>query len=109
METIYSGIGDCEDTSILCATLFYDAGYKSGVYSIPEHAMLALHIDNYVTPTMGEGRELMCYYQKNTNISFYGCESTSERPRQAGCASSSLIRDEHGNKFPLSDVYLYVI
>ena len=109
METIYSGIGDCEDTSILCATLFYDAGYKSGVYSIPEHAMLALHIDNYVTPTMGEGRELMCYYQKNTNISFYGCESTSERPSQAGCASSSLIRDEHGNKFPLSDVYLYVI
>lgn len=109
METIYSGIGDCEDTSILCATLFYDAGYKSGVYSIPGHAMLALHVDNYVTPTMDEDCELMCYYKKNTDISYYGCESTSERPDPVGAAASSLIRDDKGNKFPLSDMYLYVI
>ncbi len=109
METIYSGIGDCEDTSILCATLFHDAGYKSGVYLIPKHAMLALHIDDYITPYMTQGDELMCYYQRGTNISFYGCESTAEYPSQIGCASTSLLCDEQGKRYSLSDTHLYVI
>lgn len=109
METIYSGIGDCEDTSILGATLFYDAGYKSGVYQLPGHAMLALHIDNYVTPAMDEYDEYMCYCPKNSSVTYYGCESTSEYPSQVGCAPSSLIRDEQGNLYPLNKMRLYLI
>ncbi len=109
METIYSGIGDCEDTSILCATFFHDAGYKAGVYSIPSHAMVAVHIDSYVTPIVTKNHEIMCYIQTKTDTSFYGCESTAEWSCPAGVAASSLIRDEHGNKFPLNKVYLYVI
>ncbi len=109
METIYSGMGDCEDTSILCATLFHDAGYNSGIYDLPGHAMVAVHIDGYKSPSLKNDQQLMCYRKISNDTTYYGCESTTEQPRPAGIANSSLFIDEYGKKLEMSDISLYVI
>ncbi|MCQ2069599.1 MAG: Ig-like domain-containing protein [archaeon] len=78
-QTIYSGIGDCEDTSIVMALLFKAAGFDSGVFVIPGtgsmaasgHAMAAIHIDGLVcdgTPYIHKGD------------TYYLCESTVNAP-----------------------------
>jgi len=88
METIYSGIGDCEDTSILAATLFYECGYKAGIYDLPGHAMAAVHVDGYVAPSTKESQGIMCFTHTKSGVSYYGCESTCEYACGVGVASS---------------------
>ena len=109
METIYSGCGDCEDTSILAATLFYDAGFKSGVFTLPGHAMAAVHVDDYKNPVpKPEGYEYMGYTAKNDpSTVYYGCETTTMVFRDVGMGASSLINDSHGNRY--RDVKLYTV
>lgn len=106
METIYSGCGDCEDTSILAATLFYDAGFKSGVFLIPYHAMAAVHVENYTTPDpIPEGYEYMAY--KSNGVVYYGCESTCWYSKPVGMGASELINDSNGIRY--KDVEIYTV
>lgn len=44
-EYLWDGAGDCEDSSILYATLMYAMGYDAGILVFYNHAMAAIHLD----------------------------------------------------------------
>ncbi len=44
VETLYRGIGDSNDSSILCASLFAYAGYDSGLLYLPDKTMAAVSL-----------------------------------------------------------------
>ncbi len=46
LETLYDKQGDCEDGAILLAALLYAAGYDSGIYLLPEHAVGAVSVES---------------------------------------------------------------
>lgn len=56
METLYMGMGDCEDTAFLSAALFSAAGYRSALASPPGHMMSLVVIDGYEPDAMFEFR-----------------------------------------------------
>lgn len=83
LETIYNGTGDCEDTSALCASLFEAAGYDSGVFIIPGHAIAAVSIDGFtagnVSPTYSQLVSQFSYVSGTET--YYGCETTLDSNR----------------------------
>lgn len=106
METIYSGSGDCEDTAILCAVLFDEAGYPAGVYDIPEHAVAAVHVAEY-SGDIRPGFDYMAYsIAGGDGKLYYGCETTMEYPSGIGAVPSSLINDELGVRHEEIKLYL---
>lgn len=108
METIYSGCGDCEDTAVICAVLFEEAGYSAGVYDIPGHAMAAVHVADYTQPSFQSGWEDMAYTVTGGDGKvFYGCETTTEYHVGVGAGSKSLINDSSGNRY--EDIELYLL
>lgn len=52
METIMRGVGDCEDTSILTATLLKIAGYSTALGLLPGHAIVGVVIDGFAADTV---------------------------------------------------------
>ena len=94
METIYSGCGDCEDTSVLCTTLFAAAGYAAGVYDIPGHAMSAVCIEGYEAPESSSAGDRILYTDIGGGKVYYGCETTTAYHMDVGLADSRLICDE---------------
>ncbi len=82
METIYNGSGDCEDTSILCASLFVAAGYDAGVFLIPGHAIAAVALDDYDdsehTVTSSYKSKVAVFSCTKDGKTYYGCETTLE-------------------------------
>jgi len=106
METVYSGCGDCDDTTVLTASLFKGAGYKAGTYSLPGHAMAAVHIDNYEMPTYNsEYYVYMAYYIDDPDMLYYGCETTVDTFHSVGIAYRSSLYDENGELY--KDIELY--
>ena len=106
METVYSGCGDCDDTTVLAASLFKGAGYKAGTYSLPGHAMAAVHIDNYELPSYDSNYyAYMAYYIDDPDMLYYGCETTVDTFRPVGIANKSVLFDEYGNRY--NNVKLY--
>jgi transglutaminase-like putative cysteine protease len=88
METIFYGMGDCEDTSILAAALFKALGYSAGVEILPEHAIAAVGLSSYdpgIYPT--SSFEVMS--QTVDGITYYGCETTTTTPINVGLVKSS--------------------
>ncbi|AGI48001.1 hypothetical protein TALC_01008 [Thermoplasmatales archaeon BRNA1] len=93
-ETIYTGMGDCEDTSILLAALHNAAGYSAGVTLFPGHA-----IESVALPSCGA--TLIDGYgirKDNVTISgaqfdYYGCETTTEYPFDLGLITKSMEVD----------------
>lgn len=77
LETIFSGEGDCEDTSILCAALLTASGYQSAICLVPGHAMAGVALsDNNVTPTISQeivSKNIggLTYYAGETTTSYY--------------------------------------
>lgn len=51
LETLYYGMGDCEDTSILAAALYVASGYSAAMVLVPCHALVGVAVDGYVVPT----------------------------------------------------------
>lgn len=106
MESVYSGCGDCDDTTVLTASLFKGAGYKAGTYSLPGHAMAAVHVDNYTKPSYDSERYVyMAYYIDNPDMLYYGCETTYERFVSVGLTFKSALYDDNGNRY--ENVKLY--
>lgn len=90
-ETVWSGNGDCEDTSILAATLFKLAGYESGVYLVPGHAIAAVHLDGYDTENLIGSTNLdPRSYGIMVKDGYYGCETTAEDSRPIGVINSRV-------------------
>lgn len=80
-ETIWAGAGDCEDTSILAAVLFREAGLDSGVYLVPGHAIAAVALDDYDAEEIEIDSSYSGYGVMSKTVdgsTYYGCETTVE-------------------------------
>ena len=93
LETLYHGMGDCEDTSILAATLFYLCGFDAAVCVLPGHAVAGVVIEGYDTG----------YYQSSIfevltqtvdGKTYYGCETTANSAMKAGLVDKSGYDDK---------------
>ena len=76
METIYHGMGDCEDTAILCASLFKASGYQSAVVLLPKHAIAAVALDEFTESYINPSYHVSLFYQIIDGKTYYGCETT---------------------------------
>lgn len=73
VETLFSKKGDCEDTSVLCAMLYELAGFNTAILIIPEHAMVGVALEEYVSPDCGSGEIL---HAVSAGKTFYAGETT---------------------------------
>ena len=88
METIFHGMGDCEDTSILAAALFKALGYPAGVVVIPGHALAAVGLEGYVPRTSYRPSSYEVLSQTIDDVTYYACETTVSSPQGIGLVNS---------------------
>ncbi len=74
--TLYTGMGDCEDTSILLTALYRHAGYDAGFYVFDDHVMSAVGLGTY------DDYGVDAYLDKcvSEGIGYYPCETTCISP-----------------------------
>ena len=82
--TVYSGLGDCEDTSLLLTSLFKVAGYDTALILLPSHMMGCLALSDY-------GYEASFEYGGKK---YYFCESTANNGVRIGYYSSDFEYEE---------------
>ena len=71
LETLYDHGGDCEDTSILLASLTEAMGYDASLLLFPGHMATGIHID-------GDYPDLDGFYlRSDPDTVYYYCETTS--------------------------------
>jgi hypothetical protein len=75
LETIFFGMGDCEDTSILATALFKAVGFDAAVVIIPGHAVAAVGLEQY-SPEAHDASQYEILSNKIGEITYYGCETT---------------------------------
>lgn len=83
METIYCGMGDCEDTTFLLNALYSAARYKSANIIIPDHMLSAVVLDEFRGHTV-PGLWLATSTLTSTGENLYFCETTFDDPAPAG-------------------------
>lgn len=89
LETIFYGMGDCEDTSILAAAIYESCGYdvaiglisntytSSGQTVTVGHAIVGVALDSYDTPSYNSSNyEILS--QTVNGVTYYGGETTSD-------------------------------
>ncbi len=97
IETLYHGGGDCEDTSFLCAVLFDAAGYDSGMFIVPGHALAAVALDQYSNEIdWGSSSRFHIYSYDHGGETFYGCETTLSNPMPTGVISKDYTITSDG-------------
>ncbi len=104
METIYYGMGDCEDTSILAAAIYEACGYDAAIGLLPGHAIVGVALDEYDTPTYTSSTyEIL--YQNVDGKTYYGGETTVDSFQSLG-----VIRyyeyDEHTHQYTMFSEYI---
>ena len=72
-QTIFSGIGDCEDTSILIASIMKALGYNTACVVLPSHMTFAVELSEY-------GLMSQAYNFKIEEKPYYLCETTVHAP-----------------------------
>ena len=88
LETIFYGMGDCEDTSILAAALFKAAGFGAGIVILPEHAVAAVGLSSYTPASyLSSQYELLILPAEDDLLTYYACETTSDRYQAIGLIS----------------------
>lgn len=75
LETIFYGMGDCEDTSFLTASLFAASGYHAAVAIVQGHAMAGVNVDDYIPVFKTNYKELSVIVD---GITYYICETTPD-------------------------------
>ena len=86
LETLCDGKGDCEDTSILLASLLDAKGLGGGVLLIPSHAMCAI---DYADLTCHDLEEYgKSYYSSVYDVNFYPIETTFDSFHTIGSITS---------------------
>ena len=83
--TVYTGLGDCEDTSILLSSLFKKAGFDSALIILPSHMMSGIVLPGY---SYGE-------YFVSDSKSYFFCESTANSTVKIGYCSSNYDYKEY--------------
>ena len=93
--TVYSGLGDCEDTAILLSSLFKKAGYDTMLIILPQHMMssVALSEYNYKTYFIYDAKKYYYDYEV-AGQTYYLCESTANSGIKIGYCNSDYNFDE---------------
>lgn len=75
--TLFTGMGDCEDTSILLCDIYRQAGFDTALLMLPDHMMATVSI-----PTYTDYGLTGCSVHKITyeGRSYYFCETTTSVP-----------------------------
>ena len=89
IETLLKGAGDCEDLSVLYATLLYASGYDVGIIVYKNHAMASIMLDSFKVSNNKYPLSCMEYNSEN----YYGCETTPGAQCPVGYIDSELVRD----------------
>lgn len=102
VETIFNGMGDCEDTSILLSAIYCGAGYNAAVIlvyangsggKIIGHSTSAVDLIKLVTDyNVSSGNFKSAYMSKN-NITYYFCETTVNHQLAAGYINEKYLED----------------
>ncbi|MBN2489106.1 MAG: hypothetical protein JXA98_08765 [Methanosarcinaceae archaeon] len=66
-ETLFDGGGDCEDSSILLASLLYDMGYGVSLILLPDHMAVGVKGDENMPGSYYEYEGTRYYYLETTN------------------------------------------
>lgn len=66
-ETLYNGGGDCEDSSILIASLLNDMGYDVALIQLPGHMAVGVRGGQGITGNYYEYGEVKYYYLETTD------------------------------------------
>jgi len=106
IETIFHGMGDCEDTAILCAALLKALGYNAGVLIVPGHATAAVGLDEY-TPDLYSPLNFEIISKSIRGVTYYACETAVDTSLGIGLISLSGYKEhpyswyigEHGYGF----------
>lgn len=95
LETLYSGYGDCEDTSFLAAALLSAAGYTAGVAILPNHMVAVVGLDSFVPSNYAvlSGLTLSVKALTSTGQNIYFCETTFDRSAPCGYVSENVAAD----------------
>lgn len=80
VQTLYYGVGDCEDTTFLCCALYHALGLDTAIlYFSPysnnriAHVMAGLQIEDYSTTSL-----YAVSYQDYQDNTYLGCETTAD-------------------------------
>lgn len=88
LETLYHGMGDCEDTSFLLCALYSAAGYRSAIVVPPGHMMVGVAIEGYEQPLNLRGYEVGSL--RTSEGVYHLCETTFDQPVDVGLYSPSM-------------------
>jgi len=105
LETIYYGMGDCEDTAILAAALFTASGVDSAlIYLSSEemgHIMTGVALNNYTPPNFNSNYYEIIYQEINGKY-YYACESTTDSFLSAGISYKDILRSDEPASYYLA-------
>ena len=86
IETMFYNAGDCEDTSILAASVFKAAGLKAALLMVPGHAMACVAIEGETD--IGSYGNFEVYHANIDGSEYYVCETTTDEAVDVGLGSS---------------------
>ncbi|MGM0770420.1 MAG: hypothetical protein ACQESU_02280 [Halobacteriota archaeon] len=66
-ETLYHGGGDCEDSSILLASLLHEMGYEVSLVLLPDHMAVGVQGDDSLSGNYYEYNGIKYFYLETTN------------------------------------------
>ncbi|MBR2254488.1 MAG: hypothetical protein IJ856_01500 [Candidatus Methanomethylophilaceae archaeon] len=93
IETLYQGMGDCEDTSFLLASLLSLAGYKSSLAMMSDHVAVGVVVDEFERDPALEALGYKYTTFDTEAGTMYYCETTYSRQIAAGYLSPSSESD----------------
>jgi len=107
LETIFYGMGDCEDTAILAAALYTALGYDAAIGLVPSHAMVGVALENYnVTNTQPSSYDIIS--QVIGDSTYYAGETTIEKmTRDLGIIDKQGMFDSYSKYFDGSESSRY--
>ena len=71
LETLFFGIGDCEDSSALACALFKAAGFKTAMVGVPGHVTAGLVLDTFTPRDISEYKDYCEGYSSITEAAGY--------------------------------------
>jgi hypothetical protein len=87
VETVFYGMGDCEDTSILVAAILKVFGYDTAIVILPGHAMIGVALDDYTPKNKIATYEVLS--QIVNGKTYYAGETTISYTREFGLSAVS--------------------
>lgn len=99
LETIFRGMGDCEDTAVLSASIFSALGFNSGILNMPNHVMSLVALSDYTVREIPSG-----YAEFNRSIgekTYYICETTGDSALSPGLGTELTIFNGHNVQYYL--------